>query len=190
MSFEQRTGPAAETRPEIEQLDSRVVYRSRWMTLREDRIRRADGSEGTYGVVEKRDFAVVAAVEDGHVHLVEQYRYPVGARHWELPQGVWDGGDDPAAQARAELREETGVLADEVLHAGRLYLAYGLCTQAYDVWLARGLRQGSAELEPEEQGLIARRVPLVEVERMMRDGELVDGVTVAAFGLLRLKGLL
>ena len=48
--------------PEIQTLSSSVVYQNRWMTVREDKIIRADGSSGIYGVVEKQDFAVIAAV--------------------------------------------------------------------------------------------------------------------------------
>ena len=55
------------------------------MRVREDTIRRRDGSTGIYGVVAKPDFVVIVPVEDdGRVHLVEQYRYPVKGRYWEL----------------------------------------------------------------------------------------------------------
>lgn len=176
---------------EIETLASRVVYSNRWMRLREDDIRRADGSVGLYTVVEKKDFAVIAAVQDGRIWLVEQYRYPVRGRFWELPQGSWDlDAHDPEGLARAELREETGVEAQHVQHAGRLYLGYGLTSQAYDIFLATGLSEHAPQREPEEQGLVSRAVPIAELDAMMRDGRLVDATTVAAMGLLRLKGLL
>jgi len=176
---------------DIEQIESQVVYRNRWMTVREDAIRRADGSSGVYGVVEKSDFAVIAAVQDQHVFLVEQYRYPVGARHWELPQGSWEAaGSDPSALARAELLEETGVSAETMDHVGRLFLAYGFCTQAYDVFLAGGLTMGDPQREPEEADLVSRRFSLAEVRAMICRGEIVDATTVATLGLLGLKGLL
>lgn len=44
---------------EIRQVASRVVYENRWMRVREDEVRRADGSRGTFGVVEKPDFALI-----------------------------------------------------------------------------------------------------------------------------------
>jgi ADP-ribose pyrophosphatase len=177
--------------PEIETVQSKVVYRNRWMTVREDAIRRADGTPGTYGVVEKKDFAIVAAVRDGRIILVEQYRYPVRARHWELPQGSWDEErDDPLALAKAELREETGVVAASVVQVGRLYVGYGFCTQRYGIFLASDLEQHAPEREPEEQGLVAKWFAVTELEEMIRQGTIVDASTVAAIGLLRLKGLL
>lgn len=177
---------------EIETSASRIAYQTRWMTVREDRIvRRADGQPGLYSVVEKSDFVVVAAVQDGMIHLVEQYRYPVGRRFWEMPQGSWEGRQvDPLELARAELREETGLVAAEMRHAGRLYLAYGFSSQAYDVFLATGLVQGETELDAEEVGLISRPFPLAELEAMICNGTIMDASTVAALGLLRLKGML
>jgi len=177
---------------EIATLRTRLVYENRWMRVREDAIRRPDGSQGIYGVVEKSDFVVIAPVEeDGSVHLVEQYRYPVGARFWEFPQGAWEHAPeaDPIDVARGELQEETGLLADHMTAAGHLLQAYGYATQGYHVFLARGLRPAARKLDHEEQGLITRRFSGSELTRMIRDGEIKDATTVAALGLLQLKGL-
>ncbi|WNV02894.1 hypothetical protein RS584_10630 [Enterobacter sp. DTU_2021_1002640_1_SI_PRY_ASU_LCPMC_013] len=70
---------------EIKTLESRQIYRNRWMSLKEDRILRADGSEGLYSVIEKDDFVVIIPVENDEIYLVEQYRYPLGQRTTELP---------------------------------------------------------------------------------------------------------
>lgn len=183
------------TQAEIKTLDTRVVYRNPWMTVREDAIERADGSRGIYGVVDKPDFVVVAAVQDGLVHLVEQYRYPVGARLWELPQGSWGTGAGPDSGsaedlARAELREETGITAGRLQHLAHLHEAYGYSTQAFDLYLATDLTFGEPDLEPEEQGLVCRAFTIDEAIGRIVRGEITDAVTVAAFGLLRLRGLI
>jgi ADP-ribose pyrophosphatase len=174
---------------EITKTASKVVYRNRWMTVREDTIVRPSGAQGIYGVVEKRDFAVVAAVEDDRVWLVEQFRYPVGGRYWELPQGSSEKGSiAPAELAAAELREETGLIARSMVHVGHLFAAYGYATQGYNVYLARELERGETQRDPEEEGLVAKPLELRVVEDMMRSGVIKDATTVAAFGLLRLKG--
>ena len=101
---------AAGNNVDIETLGTRVVYENRWMLVREDAVRRRDSSEGIYGVVEKPAFVVIVPLEeDGGIHLVQQNRYPVGARYWKFPQGSWEQmpGADPAQVARGELREET-----------------------------------------------------------------------------------
>jgi ADP-ribose pyrophosphatase len=178
-------------KPEIETLGTTIVYKNRWMSVREDAIVRADGSAGLYSVVDKPDFAVIAAVSDGEIHLVEQYRYPVKGRFWEMPQGSWEEQTiDPLLLAAAELREETGLIAGSMQHAGRLYLAYGYSSQAYDVFLAGDLEAGENQLDTEEMGLITRAFTLSHFEDMLKDGTIRDATTVAAYGLLRMKGML
>jgi ADP-ribose pyrophosphatase len=166
-----------------------VVYENKWMRLREERFERADGSEGLYAVVDKSPAAAVIAIEGGEAVLVEQYRHPVGERFWEIPQGAWDGEDAPDREelARGELAEETGLRAGSMERLGRLYFAYGITGQPFDVWLATDLTQGEQSLEPEEEGLRVGRFPLARVEEMIVEGEIVDSATVAAFGLLRLR---
>ena len=162
------------------------------MRVREDAIRRQDGSQGIYGVVEKFDFVVIAPVEDdGSVHLVERYRYPVGARFWEFPQGAWEHapGADPLDVARGELLEETGLVAGQITAAGHLFQAYGYATQGYYVFLTQSLRPAARKLDQEEQGLITRRFPRAMLAQIIREGEIKDATTVAALGLLQLKGL-
>jgi ADP-ribose pyrophosphatase len=185
-------GDAASPLPDsaINTAHSRVVYRNRWMTVREDAIVRADGSPGTYSVVEKADFAVIAAVQDQRIYLVEQYRYPVRGRFWEMPQGSWElSAIEPLQLARAELREETGLIAGAMQHVGHLFLAYGFATQGYDVYLATDLRQGEAAKEASELDLIARAFNLDRFEAMLKDGVIKDATTIAAYGLIKLHGL-
>src|SRR5450755_4652730 len=93
----------------IRQLSSRVVYRNPWMTVREDEIERDNGAHGIYGVVEKCDSALVLAIDNDQIYLVEQYRYPLGVKSLEFPQGSLERPDiDPAEIAREELQAETG----------------------------------------------------------------------------------
>lgn len=167
----------------VRTLSSTLVYRSRWLQLREDRFVRSDGVEGRYGVVDKPDFAVVIAEQDGHFHLVEQYRYPIGRRSWEFPMGGWPAGRGGSALdlARAELAEETGCTADTWTHVARLHGTVGFCSQGYDVFHATGLQAGPPSREESEADMVHRVVPEVELRRMIADGEIIDGVTLAAY---------
>ena len=177
---------------EIECLSERVVFENRWMRLREDRIRRQDGSEALFSVVDKPHFAVIAAIDKGVIHLVEQYRYPLGARFWELPQGSLQTRTDatPLEVARTELLEETGLTASTMVHVGCLALAPGYSNQCYDIFLASGLISGNQSLDVEEQGLISSAFTLTDFEAMIVAGEIRDATTVATFGLLRAKRML
>lgn len=194
-------------KPEITTLSSRIAYENKWLRLREDIIRRPDGSDGLYGVVERDDFVVVAALGGDDVTqsgaplpgapqpwlaLVEQFRYPVGQRLWELPMGMWEERPDatPEMIAAGELREETGLVASGMRHAGVLFQGAGYSNQKGHVFLATGLTQDVESRESTEQDMISRRIPLPEVEAMIRDGRITCMVSIAAIGMLRLKGLL
>jgi 8-oxo-dGTP pyrophosphatase MutT (NUDIX family) len=176
----------------IQTLESKLVYENRWMKVREDAIRRADGSDGIYGFVEKPDFVIILPVQDGMVHLVEQYRYPIKQRQWELPQGSWeeDPNANPEDLARGELLEETGLAAGAMTLIGELYPLYGTATQKYRAYLATDLEPGANSLDHEEQDLITRAFPLSVVETMILSGEIQDANTVAVLGLARLRKLL
>lgn len=149
---------------------------------------RADGSEGVYGVVDKPDFALVVPYEDGGVWLVEQYRYPVSRRAWEFPQGSWGTGSGTAPElARAELAEETGLVAAELEHLGHLHEAYGFCSQGFDVYLATGLTSGPPAREATEQDMRHAFVPEREFTQWVRDGLVVDAASLAAWTLVQLR---
>ena len=184
---------ADEADKEIATLDTKVVYQNRWMTVREDLILYPDGSKSVYGVVEKSDFVVIVPVDaDGSIHLVEQYRYPVAGRYWEFPQGSWEQTPvaDPLDVACGELREETGLIAAQMTYVGHLFQGYGYATQGYHIFLAQNLRRTVAEPDHEEQGLITRPFSPSALAKMIRDGEIKDGSTLATLGLLQIKGLL
>ena len=173
-------------------VSSRIAYENRWLRVREDVIRRPDGSDGLYGVVERGDFVVVAALgDDRGITLVEQFRYPVGRRMWELPMGMWEERPDatPAQVAAGELAEETGLVAGAMAAVGTLFQGAGYSNQRGHLFVATGLTQGPAGREASEGDMVARRFPLAEVEAMIGDGRITCMVTVAAFGLLRIKGL-
>jgi len=177
---------------EIKTLESRVVYSNRWMSVREDKVLRASGSEGVYGVVDKPDFAVIIPIREKTIYLVEQYRYPVEARWWELPQGSWESQPnvDHLSLAVGELKEETGLIAGRMEYVGHQYLAYGYSSQGYHIYLATDLNFGDKTLDEEEEGLISKEFSIVEFESMVVNGQIKDATTVNAYGLAKIKGLL
>ncbi len=174
---------------DIKTISSRMVYKNRWMTVKEDTIEHRDGSTGIYGVVDKPDFVIVIPLENQRVYLVEQFRYPVKGRFWEFPQGSWEQepGVDPATVARGELQEETGLRAGSMEYLGHLYSAYGYATQGMHVFLATNLIKGERHLTPEEQDLIVTSVSLAEFENMLHNGQIKDAATLAAYTLLKVN---
>ena len=171
----------------ITTIGTREVYRNHWMLLREDEILRSNGQRGVYGVVEKEDAAIILPIDQGRVWLVEQFRYTIGERALELPQGGWEMEvEDPEELARGELKEETGLHASEMIQLGTLWIAYGFLRQRQHVFLATGLTEAGKDPDPEEHDLVIRSVPVAEFEQMMLDGTIRDNCTLAAWGLYTL----
>lgn len=170
------------------------------MIVREDDVRRQDGSAGIYGVIDKPTYALVIARDTANARsssaedqfrLVEQFRYPIGLRRWEFPQGTAPGTLDgkeppPADLAARELREETGLRATSMEILGQLDVAPGMSSQRGWVFLATGITEGDHDREPEEQDMHSAWFTAEQIERMMLDGIITDAQTIAAWTLLRL----
>ena len=174
----------------IRTISSREVYRNPWTRVREDVIERANGQRGVYGVIEKDPACIVIPLEQTpqgeFLWLVQQFRYTVGATFYELPQGGWEEPEvDPEEMARGELREETGLRAEQMIPLGKLWIGYGVMHQLHYTYLALGLTPGKHDRDPEEDDMTVHRVALHDFEDMLLDGRIMDNCTAAAWGLYR-----
>jgi 8-oxo-dGTP pyrophosphatase MutT (NUDIX family) len=161
-------------------LGSRLVYENSWISVREDSVVRPDGEPGIYGVVHYKNTAVgVLPVEDDHVYLVGQYRYPLERYSWEIPEGGCPEYEEPLRAARRELKEETGLEAESWRRLGEAYLSNSVADE-HAVWfLATDLTPG----EPQNEGtevIGVRRVPLREAVAMVMDGRITDALSALA----------
>lgn len=170
-------------------LSTRETYANPWIRVREDQVINPSGGRGIYGVVEYKNRAVgVVPVDDeGYTWLVGQWRYCHESYEWEIPEGGCPAGEAPADCARRELLEETGLHAEiiEPLLTG-LQLSNSTTNEVCDLFVARGITQGTASPEETEQ-LNVRRVPLSEAIAMARDGRIKDSPSVLALLAMALK---
>lgn len=157
----------------IKKLSRRTVYENRWMKVHEDQVQFPDGSNGIYGIVDKEDFALIIPLHaDGRYQLVQQYRYPVGERYWEFPQGSWETkpGTNPERVALAELEEETGYRAKTLTNLGHLFEAYGYSNQGMHVFLATDLEPGQINRDREEQDMVTAAFNQLAITDMILSG--------------------
>jgi ADP-ribose pyrophosphatase len=171
----------------IRTLSTREVYRNRWMRVREDAIERTNGAHGIYGVVDKQDCAVILPIDGDHIWLVEQFRYTIGERALELPQGGWESDNiDPEMLARGELREETGLIAGRMTELPWMWIAYGFARQRQHVFVAEELAPGAHQRDAEESDMEIIRLPISVFEQKLSSGEIRDACTLAAWTSYRL----
>lgn len=166
--------------------DSRIVYENPWISVREDAVTGPAG-DGIYGVVTLRHPAVfvVAIDERERVCLVTLDRYTVG-HSIEVPAGGSDG-EDPLPAAQRELLEETGLRADEWTPIGTMNALNGVTVAPEHVFLARGLHAADGEAREEEGIEDVSWVPFDEALRMVADGRISDGETVAALAFAGIR---
>ena len=166
-----------------------IVFEDPWFFILRDAVEFPDGSRRTHTRTFNRvgNGSAVLPVLEGRIVLVRQFRHP--PRRWllEIPRGAIEPGQTPEDAARAELREEAG---GEVLRLVPLGFVYG-STHLYH----NGAHLFYAELEsvgaPQlSEGITAvEQVSVVRFEELLRGGELLDAITLAAFAHARVRGL-
>lgn len=113
--------------------------------------------------------AVILAIEDGHVLLVEQFRVPLGRPCIELPAGLigdeaGSENEDAAVAAARELEEETGYRPDRIESLGEFHSSPGMVTEAFTLFRALDLEKISEGGGVEGEGITVHRVALTEIE--------------------------
>lgn len=170
-------------------LSSRDVYNNPWIQVTEHQVLNPAGGPGIYGVVHFHNLAIgVVPYERGKIWMVGQYRVPLEAYSWEIPEGGGKLGLDPLVSAARELQEETGLTADRYEVLLEMDLSNSVSDERAIVYLATGLHAGEAEPE-ETEDLRLRQMTLAEAYEMVERREIRDSLTVAAIYRLRVMEL-
>jgi 8-oxo-dGTP pyrophosphatase MutT (NUDIX family) len=156
-------------------------FKNDWFHVDAHEVIHPGGAEGIYSVMRVRRLAVgVLPIDDeGQVHLVGQWRFPLGRYSWEMPEGGADPGESALACAHRELAEETGLAAARLESILEMDLSNSLTDEQGVVFLATGLTPGEARPEPTEV-FKRRRAPFKDVLARVADGRIRDSLTVAA----------
>jgi ADP-ribose pyrophosphatase len=164
--------------------DARVAWRGRFLEAKT--LGKWEFVARTRGV----GAAVILAVDEGHVLLVEQYRVPLGTRCLELPAGlVGDEEEDEAVAAAAgrELEEETGYRAETMVELGRYHSSPGMTSEGFTLLRADGLTRVGEGGGVAGEDIRVWRAPLDGIGDFIEERR-ASGVAIDAKLLLLLAG--
>ncbi len=135
--------------------------------------------------------AVILAIDEGHVLLVEQFRVPLGRSCIELPAGLVGDHDhvadeDAALAAIRELEEETGYRAERMVDCGQYYSSPGMVSESFSLFKAEGLTKVGEGGGVDGENITVHRVALVDLARFIEQKRAEDvGIDVRLLLLLQ-----
>jgi 8-oxo-dGTP pyrophosphatase MutT (NUDIX family) len=170
---------------------ARELARTRILRLVMQRMESAShpGRGGDFTVVECPDWInVVPLTPDGHVVMIEQFRFGTAEVTLELPGGVVDPGESPAHACERELLEETGYAGDPVRMIGRVSANPAMLNNHVHTGLITNCRPvPSSTTNPDgDEEIAVRLVPRAEIPALIRAGVIHHSLVVAALMHLEL----
>lgn len=132
---------------------------------------------------------LIAGDSGDELVFVRQLRVAPDVSLLELPAGTLERGENPFGCAARELEEETGFRAATVTALGRFYTSPGMSDEVMHAFVARDLSAVGQSLEDDEDIEVVR-VPAKSVHRLLLEGDLVDGKSLAALLLAIAAGVL
>lgn len=116
--------------------------------------------------------AVILALIDDEVLLVEQYRVPLGRNCIELPAGLIgdeDGAEDEddLAAAGRELEEETGYRAGKLEDCGSYYSSPGMVSESFTLVRATKLERVGEGGGTESEDITVHRIPRAKLGQFL-----------------------
>lgn len=134
--------------------------------------------------IDAREHALVFAItDDGHVLLVQQYKYAPDRLTLQLPAGYLEAGESPEVGARRELLEETGYAADRWQSLGGFHLDGNRGCGVAHYFLAQGARQVQESDPGDHEDLNLVTIPFDQISGLLTSGRLADLCSVAGIGL-------
>ena len=160
---------------------SNIVYRSLWIVVYEDQVRKSDGMIGMFNRISVRDSSVIVPIfKDGSLLMVENYRHGARMNLLELPGGLINADEEPRDAAKRELLEETGYECSTLEHINWTYTWPGRTTQKNFIFLAKGLKKRrKPHLEVFEYTKI-RKLPKELVIQEIRSGNIKSAISISA----------
>jgi 8-oxo-dGTP pyrophosphatase MutT (NUDIX family) len=162
-------------------ISQRKLFENPWFKVEEDHVINPSGREVNYAKVLFNHVAVgiVPLDGDGNIWLVGQTRYVPDVYSWEIPMGGSPIGEDLLTTAKRELKEETGLSANQWTPLLHVHTSNSITDEEGYVYVEEDLQMGETAFEDSED-ITVKKVPLKHAIHMASEGQITDAISVAA----------
>lgn len=169
-------------------VSSSEIFNGAIVKLRVDKVMMPGGNLAEREIVEHPGgVGIVAVTDNDEIIMVRQFRKPFDKAIYEIPAGKLDKDEQHRVCGIRELEEETGYKAESFEYLGYMYPSPGFCAEITHIYLATGLKEGNAHLDPDEY-LDVEYIPIPKVKEMIMNNEINDAKTV--FGIFKALSIL
>ena len=169
-----------------------IVYHDQYARLLRDAVRFPGGFLGTYirsvGKGDDTPGVIILPLYNGQVLLIRHFRHATRTWHIEIPRGFGKKGLSSEENARREMKEETGATISRLVSLGSTYPDAAVSTECDALFYAEIESYGMAQEKEAITEILPTSVP--EFERMIRENEITDGFTLAAYARAKAHSLL
>jgi len=163
---------------------SKIISKNPFWTYKQDEFEIPDGPSGFYYYVHTNGSSMVVPIKDNKIVMVKQYRYLCNNEVLEFPCGGVKDGASFLDTARHELTEETGYRAKNISEAGQFLPFNGISNEVCKVFVARELEQVGSNPDDTEEFEV-HEYSFDDIEKMIVDKKIHDGMTLAAWAMVR-----
>jgi ADP-ribose pyrophosphatase len=164
-------------------ISSKLAYKGKVFSVVTDKVEEPGGLINIRDVIRHHGSVVILAVDesknpsDPDIIFERQYRHAAGRTLIELPAGRCEPLEAPLAAAKRELTEETGYRAKRWTLLTKYFASPGFLGEFMQLYLARDIREGTANPEPDEQ-IEVFRLTLSEALALVSANKIQDGKTL------------
>ena len=173
--------PADDTRVGVLAIDPYLI-------VMRDAVRFADGAYGLYNRLIVPTGAAIMPLLGGSIALLHRFRHGTRRWHLEAPRGGISGTGSVRDDAERELLEETGARSADLIDLGEFHATTGCLDETHHLYLARIESVGVPDRHEAIKSIEV--LPVATVERLIAEGHITDGPTLALFLRARLRGYL
>lgn len=160
-----------------------IVYKNPHFRVLRETINKPDGQTGEYFIIDSPPAVFIVPLTDQReIYLVKLYRHTTKVHSIEVPAG---GAESLSLfdDAKRELQEETGLLANDWKELGTLQSFNGSSSHLSTVFLASGVTQSTEHKEEEEGITQLTKVKFSQALEMIKDGSITDSGSISAIML-------